>query len=76
MMKDEKSTLRQSLADKISNWARANGYDWTNESICREAAKGGHLEVLEWTRGEVIGRPATRLLLVSTGALRLASVGH
>jgi hypothetical protein len=30
-------------------WARANGCPW-DESVCRIAAEGGHLEVLQWAR--------------------------
>ena len=31
----------------LLGWARDNGCPW-NWSTCREAAKGGHLEVLQW----------------------------
>ena len=30
-------------------WARANDCPW-NENTCKEAACGGHLEVLKWAR--------------------------
>ena len=30
-------------------WARANGAPW-DTNTCREAAEGGHLEVLQWAR--------------------------
>ncbi len=34
---------------EVLKWARANGYEW-NKEVCREAAIGGRLDVLNYVQ--------------------------
>ena len=37
---------------EVLKWRRSEGCPWDAQSICTEAALGGHLEVLKWLRSE------------------------
>jgi hypothetical protein len=33
---------------ELLRWARTNGYEWNEDSVCAEAAENGHLGIIQW----------------------------